>query len=40
MTTEEAWMLADQLRHLVVHHYQGDGRPEWALADKRDLEDG
>lgn len=28
LTAENAWMLADQLRHLVQHHYQGDARPE------------
>lgn len=31
LTAEQAWQLADQLRHLVVHHYQGDARPDWAI---------
>lgn len=33
LTAESAWKLADQLRHLVLHHYQGDARPEWARED-------
>jgi hypothetical protein len=28
LTAEAAWRLADQLRWLVEHHYQGDARPE------------
>lgn len=28
LTAEDAWKLADQLRHLVRLHYQG-GDPEW-----------
>lgn len=28
LTAENAWKLADQLRHLVEHHYQGDARPD------------
>lgn len=28
LTAEDAWKLADQLRWLVEHHYQGDARPE------------
>lgn len=28
LPAEDAWKLADQLRHLVRHHYQGGG-PEW-----------
>lgn len=27
LTAESAWRLADQLRWLVEHHYQGDTRP-------------
>lgn len=30
LTAENAWKLADQLRHLVENHYQGDAHPEWA----------
>ena len=30
LTAENAWKLADQLRYLVEHHYQGDARPVWA----------
>lgn len=30
LTAENAWKLADQLRYLVEHHYQGDARPEEA----------
>jgi hypothetical protein len=30
LTADAAWKLADQLRHMVEHHYQGDARPEWA----------
>lgn len=28
LSAEQAWKLADQIRHLVQHHYQGDARPE------------
>jgi len=28
LTAEDAWKLADQIRHLVRHHYQG-GDQEW-----------
>lgn len=28
LTAEHAWQLADQLRHLVVNHYQGSARPD------------
>jgi hypothetical protein len=28
LTAESAWRLAEQLRWLVEHHYQGDARPE------------
>lgn len=28
LTAENAWRLAEQLRYLVEHHYQGDARPE------------
>lgn len=28
LTAEDAWKVADQLRWLVEHHYQGDARPE------------
>lgn len=27
LTAENAWRLAEQLRYLVEHHYQGDARP-------------
>lgn len=30
LDAEEAWKLADQLRHAVVYHYHGDSTPEWA----------
>lgn len=30
LSAEDAWKLADQLRHLVEHHYQGDARPDEA----------
>lgn len=33
LTAEDAWKLADQLRHLVEHHYQGDARPNGASGD-------
>lgn len=28
LTAENAWRLAEQLRYLVEHHYQGDARPD------------
>lgn len=27
LTAENAWKLAEQIRHLVQHHYRGDARP-------------
>jgi hypothetical protein len=30
LDAEEAWKLADQIRHLVSNHYQGDATPDWA----------
>lgn len=30
VTAEDAWKLADQLRTLVINHYQGNARPDWA----------
>ena len=33
LTADDAWRLADQLRWLVEHHYQGNARPAWASPD-------
>lgn len=30
LDAEDAWKLADQIRHLVRNHYQGDATPDWA----------
>lgn len=35
LDADTAWQVADQLRHAVRNHYQGDATPEWARKENQ-----